>query len=241
MNFGNSIADVNGIKVGHWTDEIASTGCTVVICPSGTIGGVDVRGAAPGTRETDLLKSENSVQEVNAILLAGGSAFGLAAASGVMDALAENGVGFKVGAHTIPIVPAAIIFDLNIGDNSYPDYEAGKNAVEMALSKNIAIGSVGAGTGATVAKIAGMERAIKSGIGMSSITFDSGVIVSAIVVVNALGCVRDINTGKIVAGVRGEVGEFLDENMLIATPNNSIDNGSNTTLGIVVTNAKLEN
>jgi len=231
---------VNGIKVGHWTDEIALTGCTVIICPDGTIGGVDVRGAAPGTRETDLLKSENSVQEVNAILLSGGSAFGLAAASGVMDELAEENIGFKVGQHTIPIVPAAIIFDLNIGTASFPDYQSGKEAVRLASSDNIAVGSVGAGTGATIAKIAGKEHAIKCGIGMSTIVFDSGIIVSAMVVVNAIGCVRDVNTGITIAGARGESGLFLDESMVINSPKKYEDSGSNTTLGVIVTNASLD-
>jgi len=240
MILGNSITDINGIKVGHWTDKLSLTGCTVVICPDGTIGGVDVRGAAPGTRETDLLKPENSVQEVNAILLSGGSAFGLAAASGVMDQLAEDGIGFKVGEHTIPIVPASIIFDLNIGTASFPDYESGKEAVKSAQSNNIAVGSVGAGTGATVAKIAGREHAIKCGIGMSSVVLDSGIIVSAMVVVNAFGCIRDANTGKTVAGVRGESGLFLDEKIIVNSKNENNDSGSNTTLGIVITNAKLD-
>ena len=240
MIFGNSITDVNGIKVGHWTDELSMTGCTVVICPSGTIGGVDVRGAAPGTRETDLLKPENSVQEVNAILLSGGSAFGLAAASGVVDELAENKIGFKVGEHIIPIVPAAIIFDLNIGTASFPDYESGKEAVRSAQSDNVAVGSVGVGTGATAAKIAGVEHAIKCGIGMSSVVLDSGIIVSAMVVVNAFGCVRDADTGITVAGARGESGLFLDENVVVDSQNKYEESGSNTTLGIVVTNAKLD-
>ena len=240
MISGNSIADVNGIKVGHWTDEIALTGCTVIICPDGTVGGVDVRGAAPGTRETDLLKSENSVQEVNAILLSGGSAFGLAAAAGVMDELAEKNIGFKVDQHTIPIVPAAIIFDLNIGTASFPNYRSGKEAVQLASSDNIAVGSVGAGTGATIAKIAGKEHAIKCGIGMSSIAFDSGIIVSAMVVVNAIGCVRDVNTGITIAGARGESGLFLDESMVINSSKKHEDSGSNTTLGVVVTNANLD-
>ncbi len=202
----DAITDVPGIRVGHWTDRRAATGCTVVLCTNGAVGGVDVRGAAPGTRETDLLRPENLVQEVHAVLLTGGSAMGLDAASGVMRYLREHGYGFHLGPHTVPIVPAAVLFDLGVGREQWPDAEAGYRAARGATRGNVAEGSVGAGTGATIAKLTGPDRRLKGGLGTASERLHTGVIVGAIVAVNAVGIVRDFSTGQVVAGVR-DLGE----------------------------------
>ena len=240
MSLNDSITDVAGIRVGHWTNRRAATGCTVVLCPPGTVGGVDVRGAAPGTRETDLLRPENTIQEVHAILLSGGSAFGLAAATGVMEELAGRGVGFSFGGHTIPIVPAAILFDLGIGRPAHPDADAGRRAVRRARSGAIELGSVGAGTGATIAKSAGREHALKGGLGTASELLDSGVIVAALVALNAVGGVRDPRTGEQIAAPRGKRREFQDLDELVrATPAPAPTPGENTTLAVVATNARL--
>lgn len=198
----DAITDVPGIRVGHWTDRRAATGCTVVLCTGGAVGGVDVRGAAPGTRETDLLRPENLVEEVHAVLLTGGSAMGLDAAGGVMRYLREHDYGFRLGPHIVPIVPAAVLFDLGVGRERWPDAEAGYRAARGATRGNVAEGSVGAGTGATIAKLTGPARRLKGGLGTASEQLDTGVIVGAIVAVNAVGIVRDSSTGTVVAGVR---------------------------------------
>jgi L-aminopeptidase/D-esterase-like protein len=241
-----SIVDVGGLRVGHHTDSRRPTGCTVVIFDSGAVAGVDVRGAAPGTRETDLLNPLNTVQSVNAILLAGGSAFGLDAAGGVMRYLEENKLGYRVGPVIVPIVPAAILFDLGLGDPRIrPDAEAGYAACQAAASARAGEGNVGAGAGATVGKMFGMRAAMKSGLGSASISIgDSGLVVGAIVAVNALGDVRDRETGRILAGARAEGEGFLDSMAQImegATlaglhPNQP---GAHTTIGIIATNAAL--
>jgi len=164
-----SLTDVPGLKVGHWTNLEAATGCTVVLCPEGAVAGVDVRGSAPGTRETDLLNPINLVEKVNAILLSGGSAFGLAAAEGVMRWLEERGHGFDAGVAKVPIVPAAILFDVGIGSATVrPDAAAGYAACEAATSGPVAQGNVGAGTGATVGKRLGLAQATKGGLGATS-------------------------------------------------------------------------
>ena len=188
----SAITDVAGIKVGHWTSTARPTGCTVVLAPpAGAVGGVDVRGSAPGTRETDLLNPENLVDRVNAIVLAGGSAFGLDAASGVVRWLDEHGIGYDVRIAKVPIVPAAILFDLAVGDPKIrPDAAAGYAACNAATSERPAEGNVGAGAGATVGKLFGFDRAMKSGIGTASVTLD-GLVVGAIVAVNAIGDVID--------------------------------------------------
>jgi L-aminopeptidase/D-esterase-like protein len=188
-----TIRDVPGIRVGHWTDTQGRTGCTVVLAPDdGAVAGVDVRGAAPGTRETDLLRPTALVERINAICLAGGSAFGLAAADGVMRRLAERGIGFATGVRPVPIVPAAILFDLGVGDpEAYPDAEAGYRATVDAEQDGAALeGRVGAGTGATVAKLGGVEQARDGGVGSAARRLADGGVVGALVVNNALGSVH---------------------------------------------------
>jgi L-aminopeptidase/D-esterase-like protein len=188
-----TLRDVPGIRVGHWTDEAAATGCTVVLATDeGAVAGVDVRGSAPGTRETDLLRPTALVERIHAVCLAGGSAFGLGAADGVMRRLAERGVGFATGVRPVPIVPAAILFDLGVGDASaFPDPEAGYAATLAAESNDGPLeGRVGAGTGATVAKLAGVERASPGGVGSAARRLPDGSVVGALVVNNALGDVH---------------------------------------------------
>jgi L-aminopeptidase/D-esterase-like protein len=206
----DSITAVRGIRVGHWTDRRAATGCTVVRFDKGAVGGVDVRGAAPGTRETDLLRPENTVEEVHAVVLAGGSAFGLDAASGVSRYLVERGIGLEFGGHRIPIVPAAILFDLGLGRPKHPDAMAGYRAAAAATSGAVAEGSVGAGAGATIAKQAGPNRRLKGGLGTASETLGTGVVAGAIVAVNAVGTIRDPATGEVVAAPRGDRRGFID-------------------------------
>ncbi|MGE3857797.1 MAG: P1 family peptidase [Dehalococcoidia bacterium] len=237
----DAITDVRGIRVGHWTDRRAATGCTVILCPPGTVGGVDVRGAAPGTRETDLLRPGNLVEEVHAVVLSGGSAFGLEAATGVMHALAEQGVGLQVGRARVPIVPSAILFDLGVGRLHWPDAEAGRKAVSRASGGRVPQGSVGAGTGATVAKLAGPERALKGGLGSASERLDTGVVVGAVAAVNAIGGVRDARTGEVIAGPRADGAGFLDIDGLLRTGRGRRrePQPENTTIAVVATNAAL--
>ena len=198
----DTITDVPGIQVGHYTDPVAVTGCTVVLCPEGAVGGVDVRGAAPGTRETDLLRPLNLVQQAHAVVLSGGSAYGLAAADGVMTYLEERGIGFPVGVGVVPIVASAILFDLAIGDPTVrPRPENGYQACVAADSTAPAQGSVGAGTGATVGKTLGPDRAVKGGLGCASRRVGD-YVVGALVAVNALGSIVDAETGRLVAGPR---------------------------------------
>jgi len=242
MAMFGGITDIPGIKVGHYTDKEGITGCTVILCGQGAIAGVDVSGSAPGTRETDLLHPENLVEEVQAILLSGGSAFGLEAASGVMRYLEERGFGHETGAGKVPIVPAAIIFDLNIGNSKIrPGANEGYKACLAATDAEVTEGCVGAGTGATVGKILGMERATKSGVGTASQEIAEDVVVAALVVVNAFGDVIEPKTGKIMAGPRKPNGSgFLSTSELwkdsqfkkAALP-------FNTVIGVVATNAKL--
>jgi len=199
----NSITDVPGIEVGHAQNKKALTGCTVILCRKGAVAGVDVRGGAPGTRETDLLNPGNMVQKVHAILLAGGSAFGLDAASGVMRYLEENQVGFQTREARVPIVPSAILYDLDLGDSKIrPDAKMGYRACVNASSDETTEGVIGAGTGASVGKMFGHGHAMKSGIGGASIQLGRGIVVGAIAAVNALGDVYDPNTGDFVAGIR---------------------------------------
>jgi L-aminopeptidase/D-esterase-like protein len=242
-----SIADVGKLRVGHFTDSRRPTGCTVVIFDRGAVAGVDVRGSAPGTRETDLLNPINTVQTVNAILLSGGSAYGLDAASGVMRYLEENKLGLYVGAAIVPIVPAAILFDLEIGDARIrPDAQAGYQACVAAVAAHPSEGCVGAGAGATVGKLFGMRQAMKSGIGSVSLNIaNTDLVVGAIVAVNAVGDVYSRATGKILAGARNVDGdEFLDsmKQMLAGATmggRRGAHLGGNTTIGIVATNARL--
>lgn len=234
MKRKNAITDVRGIEVGHAQNDEALTGCTVILCRKGAVAGVDVRGGAPGTRETDLLNPINLVQKVHAIVLAGGSAFGLDAANGVMKYLEERKIGFNTGAAKVPIVPSAILYDLNLGRADVrPDPAMGYEAAASTSSAPPAEGNVGAGTGASIGKIRGMKYAMKSGIGTWSMNVN-GVIVGAIVAVNAFGDVVDPKTGAMLAGLRsGTTLEWMKKNQrLLAIM-------SNTVIGVVATNAKL--
>lgn len=240
---GRGLTAVDGIKVGHHTLAERPTGCTVVLTEAGAVAGVDVRGGAPGTRETALLDPTKSVQEVHGIVLAGGSAFGLDAASGVMRYLAERDIGYDTRVAKVPIVPAAILFDLSIGDDPTirPTADCGYRAAEAATSDPVPEGNVGAGAGATVGKMGGPGRAMKGGIGSASISMPGGLVVSALVAVNAVGDVIDPATGQVVAGARGEDGRTLaDARVLLrAGRSNRSRPGENTTIGVVATNARL--
>ena len=239
----SAITDVDGIEVGHYTDRAAATGCTVVVCRDGAVAGVDVRGGAPGTRETDLLRPGNLVQRVHAVLLSGGSAFGLDASAGVMRYLEERGIGLSAGSATVPIVPASILFDLNLVTHTVrPGPEEGYKACLACSSSGVEEGSVGAGTGATVGKALGMGRAVKGGIGTASLQLPRNIVVGAIVAVNAYGGLTDYRTGTTIAGPRREDGPgFLDTVELLVTGDVKATDHvpSNTTIGVVATNAAL--
>jgi len=238
-----SITDVQGIKVGHFTDTRRPTGCTVLLFEKGATAGVDVRGSAPGTRETDLLNPINTVQQVHAILLSGGSAFGLDAASGVVRFLEEHRIGFQVGGVVVPIVPAAILFDLGVGDPKIrPNADSGYKASQAATAGKVAEGNVGAGAGATVGKMFGMKSAMKGGIGTASLHVgNTGIVVGAIVAVNAVGDVVNPQTGKIIAGARKLDGSgFMDTMARIRGGYRVEAGGSNTTIGVVATNAAFD-
>ena len=237
-----SITDVPGVRVGHFTDQRRATGCTVILCEDGAVAGVDVRGAAPGTRETDLLDPQNVVEKVHAILLAGGSAFGLDAAGGVMKWLEQRGVGVKVGKGTIPIVPAAVIFDLWFGDISIrPDLNAGFAACGAASLEAPQQGSVSAGAGATLGKLFGISRAMKGGVGTAARQV-GGISIGAIVAVNALGDVIDPSSGKPIAGARTADGKQLMNAMkaiLLGEVPDQLKPGMATTIGVIATDAVL--
>ncbi len=235
-----SITDVRGIKVGHYENKDALTGCTVIIVESGATCGVDVRGGAPGTRETDLLNPVNLVEKVHAIYIGGGSAFGLDGASGVMKYLEEKGIGFDTGYAKVPIVPAAIIYDLGVGNpNVRPDAEMGYKACLNASQENALEGNVGVGIGATVGKIRGMDFAMKSGLGTESIRSEN-LIVGALVVVNALGDIIDPSTNEIIAGaLNNDKKTFLNTEKFIIEGAQSKQQFKNTTIGVVATNAVL--
>ena len=231
-----TLTAIEGIRVGHATDVTARTGCTVILCPAGATAGVDVRGAAPGTRETDALRSGHLVQKAHGVLLTGGSAFGLDAVGGVVQYLEEKNVGFPAGPVRVPIVPAAVIFDLGVGDAKVrPNHEMGYQACLNATDEPVAMGAIGAGTGATVGKAPGVTSS-PGGVGSACKYLESGLIVAAIMVVNSLGNVVDPDTGEIVAGGK-ENGSFVDitERLLDA----SLVSGTNTTIGVVATNATL--
>ncbi len=241
-----SITDVEGIKVGHHTLKARPTGCTVVLCEAGAVGGVDVRGSAPGTRETDLLNPINTVQQVEAIVLSGGSAYGLDTASGVMKYLEEHGSGYKIGnLGVVPIVPAAILFDLGFGGDFKirPTAESGYQACLAATANPVQQGNIGAGAGATIGKMFGPQFAMKSGLGSASVKIgDTGVVVGAIVAVNAVGDVVNPRTGKVVAGARAAGGHGFRDSMAEIMRGYSVlmPKGMNTTIGVVATNAELE-
>jgi len=234
------LTDIPGLRVGHVSDFDAITGCTAILCERGAVGGVDIRGSASGTEDTPSLDPVHQDETVHGILLAGGSAFGLEAASGVRRYLEHRGAGVKFGGHTIPIVVGAILFDLNIGKGDVrPTMAMGEAAAAAASTEAVAEGCVGAGTGATVGKIRGMRQAMKSGIGSYTVTLPGGVLVSSLVAVNAFGDVRDPATGKIVAGARksSDGREFLDSDR--ALRETAVTGSQNTTLAVVATNAKL--
>jgi len=234
---------VPGVRVGHHTLTERPTGCTVIVFDSVATGGVSVRGSAPGTRETDLLDPSNLVDQVHAIVFSGGSAFGLDAASGVMRYLEERKVGFAFGGAYVPIVPGAVLFDLPVGGKPLirPDASCGYAAASAATNGPVAEGSVGAGAGATVGKYGGAGRAMKGGIGTASITMSNGLIVAAIVAVNAAGDVIDPANGQVVAGkLAADSNTFLDARQLLRKgATNTQKPGENTTLGLIVTNAKI--
>jgi L-aminopeptidase/D-esterase-like protein len=237
-----ALTDVAGIEVGHASDDAALTGCTVVLCRQGAIAGVAVRGLAPGTRETDLLRPGTLVERAHAILLTGGSAFGLAAADGVMRYLEEQGVGFDAGVARVPIVPAAVLFDLGLGDARVrPDAAMGYAACQAACSPNGQQGNVGAGVGATVGKLLGVARACKAGLGTASLQVGR-LTVAALVAVNAFGDVRDPASGRIIAGARQPLGNgFVDTTRALSTQNLAAMLAlRNTVIGVVATNARLD-
>jgi L-aminopeptidase/D-esterase-like protein len=236
-----SITDVPGIRVGHAHDLQALTGCTVILCEEGAVGGVDQCNGAPGSRETDLLRPVHLVERVHAILLTGGSAFGLDAAGGVMRYLEELGVGYETCVARVPIVPAAVIFDLALGRADVrPDAVMGYQACLNASNHLPEQGCVGAGTGASVGKIRGTPWAMKSGLGTASVRLRNGLVVGALVVVNALGDVIDPISGRILAGARTPEGGFVDTLQAMAAIAGGVDfTGTNTTIGVVATNAAL--
>jgi L-aminopeptidase/D-esterase-like protein len=254
MNHFNAITDIPGIEVGHSQDYNALTGCTVILCRKGAVGGVDVRGSAPGTRETDLLNPINLVDKVHAVVLAGGSAFGLDSASGVMKYLAEQKIGYGWGTTRVPIVPAAILFDLGVGRTKrHPDLEMGYAAACSAQTGPVAEGNVGAGTGATIGKIFGISGAMKSGLGTASIEIGGGVVLGAIVAVNAFGDVLNPETGRIIAGARpaklgpmklGGPEPFADTLRVMQTRTGrtilKLASRGNTVIAVIATNAKLD-
>ncbi|MCU1235614.1 MAG: peptidase DmpA [Candidatus Solibacter sp.] len=237
------LTDIPGIRVGHVSDFDAVTGCTVILSEQGAMGGVDIRGGATGTVETETLSPSHVTDQVHGILLAGGSAFGLEAAAGVRRYLAQRKVGYRFGGQHVPIVPGAILFDLGIAKAGvHPNVAMGEAAAAAATADAVKEGSVGAGTGATVGKLFGMTRAMKGGIGSYTVTLPGGVLVSALVAVNALGDIRDPANGKIVAGLRKSAvsKEFADTEAEMKR-GAAIGGGTprNTTLGVVATNAKL--
>ncbi len=239
----HGLTAVPGVKVGHHTLAERPTGCTVVLVEGGAVGGVDVRGSAPGTRETELLRPENLVDQVQAIVLAGGSAFGLDTATGVVRYLEEHGLGFPTAYGRVPIVPAAILFDLGVGGRPgvRPGAECGYAAARAATDAPVPQGSTGAGAGATVGKLFGMGRAMKGGIGSASIRLPNGLVVAALAAVNAFGDVVDPATGRVVAGVRTSDGLGLADarELLRRGATLAPHVGQNTTLGVVATNARL--
>jgi L-aminopeptidase/D-esterase-like protein len=236
----DNLCDVPGVLVGHATDRQGLTGCTAVLFEEPAVVGVDVRGSSPGTRETDRLSPTGTVRRTHALLLTGGSAFGLAAVEGVVSFLEERDVGLDVGVARIPLVSAAVLFDLVVGSPAArPGPEMGYEAASAAKSGDFAQGSVGAGTGATVGKVLGMERAMKGGVGSASVWLDGGLVVGALAAVNAFGGVRDPDSGKILAGPRMDDGALGDTVELLPEAVTRMRWGEDTTLGIVATNADL--
>jgi len=238
----NAITDVPGIRVGHWTDRRAGTGCTVILCEHAKLGAFDARGGAPGTRETDVLSGANSVRTAHAVVLTGGSAFGLETATGVMRWLEEKDVGFETQARKVPIVSAAVLFDLGLGKPVAPNAESGYQAARRAKGGSVPQGTIGAGTGATAAKLMGRPgSSMKSGIGTASVMGPRGLVVGAIVAANPVGVVVDPSDGSTVAGVRGDPGETIDVWAALAAREARVHEAAqNTVIGCIATNASLE-
>ena len=242
-----SLTAVAGIRVGHFTLSERPTGCTVVVVDGdGAIGGYAQRGGAPGTRDADLLNPLNTVEQVNAVFLTGGSAYGISVGDGVMRYLEEKKTGFKIAGTVVPIVPGAVLMDLGFGGSSNirPNAECGYRAASTASDGPVAEGNIGAGAGSTVGKLSGnRDRAMKAGVGSSAIVLPNGLVVAALVAVNAVGDIVDPATGAVVAGVRTEDGKRLaDARLLIRSPKPSANTaapGANTTIAVVATNAKL--
>ena len=244
-----TLTAIAGLEGGHYTDRANATGCTTILCRAGAVAGVEVRGGSPGTRETDLLQPMRRVERIHGLLLSGGSAFGLDAAAGVVRYLEERGIGLRVGPALVPIISAAILFDLGLITAAVrPDAAAGYAAAKAAGPEPVAEGSVGAGTGATVGKARGLARAVKAGIGAAALTLPSNISVAALVAVNAYGDVVDHHTGQILAGPRRESGPGFVRTMDWLTGKESEDGRdsvddagplSNTTIGVVATDAGL--
>ena len=243
MSANLTLTAVSGIRVGHATDPVGLTVCTVVLCDGGAVGGVDQRGGAPGTRETDLLRPLHLVQQAHAVVLAGGSAFGLSAADGVMRYLRERGIGFKSGPARVPIVPAAILFDLAVGRSDvHPDAEMGYAACLAATDAAVAEVNVGAGTGCSAGKALGAGRATKTGIGSAAVDLGGGLVVAALIAVNPFGDVVD-ETGRIVAGARRLRGPGFADTMVLLrkiTGKLALRVAGATVIGVVATNARLD-
>jgi len=238
----DSITDVPGIRVGHYTDRQGMTGCTVILCEDGAAGGVDIRGTATSTRQVDSLDPLHIVTEVHAVLFTGGSAFGLDAAAGVMDYLSERNTGFDTLYTRVPIVPAAVIFDISLADHKAKPTAADTYAACEAASEDFQEGSVGAGTGASVGKLFGIDQAMKGGLGTASVVLESGLAVGAIAAVNAFGDIRDPRTGKLVAGTRNapDGTELVDTAAVISQAKVRVANAfEHTVIALVATNAKL--
>lgn len=243
-----TLTRVPGIRVGHAHDLDALTGCTVVLCEAGVVAGVDQRGGAPGTRETDLLRPMHLVERVHAVVLAGGSAFGLDAASGVVRYLAERGVGYDTGLARVPIVPAAVLFDLGIGRaDAWPDAAMGYHACQLAHGGPVVEGNVGAGAGATAGKVLGMAQASKTGIGSAAVVLANGLVIAALIAVNPYGDVVDPRRGEVLAGVRDPrdghfVGALAAMSEVDWRGTQPVEPGllTNTVIGVVATNATLD-
>jgi len=236
-----TLTAVEGIKVGHFTLAERPTGCTVLLIEGGATAGVDVSGAAPATRDTDLLDPTKMVETIYGIALSGGSLFGLSTGDGVLRYLEERNIGITYGNRHIPVVPGASIFDLGVGDGRIrPTAECGYRAAQAASTAAVAEGSVGAGAGATLGKLGGMERAMKGGVGSAALRLPDGLVIAALVVLNPLGDVVDPATGKIVAGVRATDGSgFADARLLMRRGSPRVSRGDNSTIGVIATNAKL--
>ncbi|BDC52419.1 peptidase S58 [Bryobacterales bacterium F-183] len=240
----DTLTAVDGIKVGHYTLKDRPTGCTAILCEAGAVAGVDVRGAAPGTRDTELLNPINTVQQIHGVMLSGGSAFGLETASGAMRYLESKNIGFPIAGTRVPIVPAAILMDLRLGDNKFrPTPDHGYQACVNASTKPVEEGNVGAGAGATIGKLFGMDFAMKAGIGSYAIRIgNTGIVVGALAAVNAVGDIIDPRTGQIIAGARTQDGKGF-RNAMDAIRNGHLvvmPPGANTTLAVVATNVALD-